>query len=44
MLRETISTKWFITEEKEAAGIAPAAPIYQVVLTIACVEPLVSDL
>jgi hypothetical protein len=28
----------------EAAGIAPAAPIYQVVLTIASVEPLVSDL
>jgi hypothetical protein len=28
----------------EAAGIAPAAPIYEVVLTIASVEPLVSDL
>ena len=28
----------------EAAGIAPAAPVYQVVLTIASVEPLVSGL
>jgi hypothetical protein len=27
-----------------AAGIAPAAPIYEVVLTIASVEPLLSDL
>jgi hypothetical protein len=31
-------------EKVEAAGIAPAAPVYQVVLTIASVEPLVSDL
>jgi len=28
----------------EAAAIAPAAPVYQVVLTIASVEPLVSEL
>ena len=28
----------------EAAGIAPAASVYQMVLTIASVEPLVSDL
>jgi len=33
-----------MTQKMEAAGIAPAAPINEAVLTIASVEPLVSDL
>jgi hypothetical protein len=35
--------KWLALSEVEAAGIAPAAPIYEVVLTFAFVEPLVPD-
>ena len=40
--RGVVTRRMFI--KLEAAGIAPAAPIYQFVLTIASVEPLVSDL
>ena len=36
--------KLVVTQEVEAAGIAPAALVYQMVLTIASEEPLVSDL